>query len=74
VPADQARDWAMAAGDDYELLLAVPPQHGGRLATLARQLDLNFTLIGELRPGNGVRWTQGDQLLAAPAHGYDHFR
>ena len=25
VPMAQARDWALAAGDDYELLLAVPP-------------------------------------------------
>ncbi len=74
VPPSQAEEWALAAGDDYELLLAVPPQHWRALCDTARQLDLNLTLIGELRPGNGVRWTKSGAAFAMPARGYDHFR
>ena len=74
VSLQQARDWALAAGDDYELLLAVPPQHRDELAAAARRLDLNFAVIGELRRGNGVHWTLGGGSFAAPDRGYDHFR
>lgn len=74
VPLSQAEEWALAAGDDYELLLAVPPQHWRALCETARRLDLNLTSIGELRPGNGVRWTKSGAAFAVPARGYDHFR
>ncbi len=74
VSLPQAREWALAAGDDYELLLALAPQHRDELAGTARRLDLNFAVIGELRPGSGVHWTLGGKSFAAPAHGYDHFR
>jgi thiamine-monophosphate kinase len=74
VPLHQAREWALAAGDDYELLLAVPPRHRDALAAAAQGLDLNLTVIGELRPGTGVHWTADGGALAAPPQGYDHFR
>jgi thiamine-monophosphate kinase len=74
VPAAQAREWAVAAGDDYELLLAVSPQDADRLTEAARQLNLTLTAIGELRRGNGVTWELDGVAFAAPAHGYDHFR
>jgi thiamine-monophosphate kinase len=74
VPAAQARHWALAAGDDYELLLAVPPARFDELEAKARQLNLTFTAIGELRPGSGVTWGLNGAPFAAPAQGYDHFR
>jgi thiamine-monophosphate kinase len=74
VPAAQARDWALAAGDDYELLLAVPPARFDELEAKARQLNLTFTAIGELRPGSGVTWGLNGAPFDAPAQGYDHFR
>jgi thiamine-monophosphate kinase len=70
----QAREWALAAGDDYELLVAVPPERWDALAQVAVGLNLKLTTIGELRPGNGVHWMLGGQLFAAPEHGFDHFR
>ncbi len=70
----QAREWALAAGDDYELLLAVAPQRRDELEAVARRLALNFAVIGELRPGNGVHWTHDGAPFAAPSHGFDHFR
>ena len=71
---DQAREWALSAGDDYELLVAVPRQRFDELAAAARQLNLKFTAVGELRPGNGITWALDGRPLTAPAPGYDHFR
>jgi thiamine-monophosphate kinase len=74
VPVPAARRFALAAGDDYELLLAVPPHRFGELAGLARALNLTLTAIGDLRPGSGVTWVQDGAPYAVPGHGYDHFR
>jgi thiamine-monophosphate kinase len=73
-PLERARQWALSAGDDYELLLAVSPGRLAELTVLAQRLNLKLTTIGELRPGNGVTWTLDGEGYAAPTHGYDHFR
>jgi thiamine-monophosphate kinase len=70
----QARDWAIGAGDDYELLLAVPPRRLAELASLAAQLDLRLTAVGELRRGTGVSWALHGAKFTPAARGYDHFR
>jgi thiamine-monophosphate kinase len=72
--AAQGREWALAGGEDYELLLAVPAQRFGELAALAARLNLTLTAIGELRRGTGVTWALEGLPFAAPARGYDHFR
>jgi thiamine-monophosphate kinase len=70
----QGREWALAAGDDYELLMAVAPQRFDELAAVAARLNLTFTAIGELRRGTGVAWALEGLPFAAPARGYEHFR
>jgi thiamine-monophosphate kinase len=72
--AEQCRAWALGAGDDYELLLAVPPAHFGALAARAEQLNLRFTAIGELRRGNAVSWTLQGADYVPSVRGFDHFR
>jgi thiamine-monophosphate kinase len=74
VPAAQARDWALGAGDDYELLVAVAPRHYDELAARAGRLNLTLTVIGDLRPGFGVSWSLEGAPFAAPVQGFDHFR
>lgn len=74
VPTSRARELALAAGDDYELLVAVPPARFEELAGTARQLNLTLSAIGELRPGKGVSWSLQGAAFAAPARGFDHFR
>jgi thiamine-monophosphate kinase len=70
----QGHEWAIAAGDDYELLVAVPPQRFDELAAVAARLNLTFTAIGELGRGTGVTWALEGLPYAAPARGYEHFR
>jgi thiamine-monophosphate kinase len=70
----QARQWALGAGDDYELLLAVPTDRFPALSVRAAQLNLRLTAIGELRRGNAVKWTLHGAETDPRIRGYDHFR
>jgi thiamine-monophosphate kinase len=72
-PMHQARDWALAAGDDYELLLAVPAAHFAQLQAAAARLNLRLTGIGELRSGSGVTWSMNGADFRPASFGYDHF-
>jgi thiamine-monophosphate kinase len=71
--SSQARDWALAGGDDYELLLAVPAGRFSELEGAADQLNLTLTPIGELRAGSGVTWSLNGEDFAPRVSGYEHF-
>jgi thiamine-monophosphate kinase len=73
VSLTQARDFALGAGDDYELLLAVPPPRYTELAALAGQLNLTLTRIGEFRDGGGVTWSLNGRDFVPGVRGWDHF-
>jgi thiamine-monophosphate kinase len=73
VSETQAREWALAAGDDYELLLAVPPSMYPKLEAAARRLNLTLTIIGELSSGSGVKWSLHGADYIPAVSGYDHF-
>jgi thiamine-monophosphate kinase len=73
VPVAQALDWALTAGDDYELLLAVPAPRYAQLQAAAAQLNLMLTTIGELRSGSGVTWSLNGEDFLPASRGYDHF-
>lgn len=73
VSLSQAREWALAAGDDYELLLAVPPARFADLETAASRLDLRLTAVGELHDGSGVTWSLDGRDFRPVARGYEHF-
>jgi thiamine-monophosphate kinase len=73
VPAAQALAWALAAGDDYELLLAVPAPRYAELEAAAGQLNLRLTTIGELRAGGGVTWSLNGADFVPGVRGWDHF-
>jgi thiamine-monophosphate kinase len=73
VGAAQARDYALAAGDDYELLLAASPADYPKLEAAARQLNLTLSIIGELSSGSGVSWSVDGADYTPSASGFDHF-
>ncbi len=71
---ERARDLALGGGDDYELLLAVPPARFAALASRAAALNLTLTAIGELRRGNAVHWALESRSYVPTVGGYSHFR
>jgi thiamine-monophosphate kinase len=73
VSLSQARDWALAGGDDYELLFAVPSNRFTALKEAADQLNLTLTPIGELHAGAGVTWSLNGEDFALRVSGYEHF-
>ena len=67
---------ATGGGDDYELLLTVPPDVLGKLGPeFTRKFGLDLTRIGRVREGSGVCWVdKGGGPVDPPAHaGYEHF-
>jgi thiamine-monophosphate kinase len=64
---------AVAGGDDYELLIAVPKRAGGRFATVQRQArGVALTRIGELTRERGARLLRGGREEPLPT-GFVHF-
>jgi len=64
----------LTGGDDYELLLAVPPARSGALQAVAAAAGVQVTRIGRFVPGSGVTVLDGDGgpiLLDRP--GWSHF-
>ena len=69
----QALDWALGAGDDYELLLALRPSNLTKLNEIAVRLNLTLSIIGELHAGSGVQWMFNGDRFAPGVLGYNHF-
>lgn len=64
---------AVASGEEYELLVALPPAFGAAQAEAFREFhDLGLTRIGSCAAGEGVRFTDRGQTIAPP-RGFDHF-
>jgi thiamine-monophosphate kinase len=70
-------DWLAACltgGDDYELLLAVPPDRTDALSRASRTSGVRVTRIGAFRPGPPVvSVTLDGRALALDAAGWSHF-
>lgn len=68
-----AVDLAVAGGDDYELLFAVPPKRRSRLRAAARLFrGVPVTEIGELTADRALVIARGDHVAELPV-GYVHF-
>jgi thiamine-monophosphate kinase len=70
----QAREYALAGGDDYELLFTVPPPARAALVALAASGGAPAChCIGEIVAGRGVR-ILGERGEMPVPRGWDHFR
>ncbi len=67
-----AARFAAEGGEDYELLVALPPVFGERDAVeLTHACGVAMTSVGQVRTGAGARFVlQGSELVLG---GYDHF-
>ncbi len=63
----------LGGGDDYELLFTTAAADRGRVADLARGLDLALIEIGRIDTGRGVRVVDRDgREVSVPVPGYRH--
>jgi thiamine-monophosphate kinase len=74
LPLQQRLDYALAGGDDYELLFTAPVAQRAAVQAAAAQSATAVTRIGSIEAGSGVRLldAQGQEL---PNHyaSFDHF-
>jgi thiamine-monophosphate kinase len=69
-----ARDAALAGGDDYELLFTAPRERRGKVEALARRLDLPLTRIGAIRAGSNVSTLDAaGHEIEMTKRGWQHF-
>lgn len=74
VRASLGAEGALAGGEDYELLLAVPPERTPAFERACLRVEEPITRIGRLTPGGaGVIRDASGRSLRLPA-GFDHFR
>ena len=65
---------ALSGGEDYELLLAVPPARLRALQEVARRARTPVAVIGEMEAKAGIRVVKGGGSLHRPSRaGHDHF-
>ena len=68
----EARDYALAGGEDYELLFALPPDEP--LDLLAFSVDTPLTVIGEFTAGDAIEVVDANGArLDVTRAGHDHF-
>ncbi|MFO1157892.1 MAG: thiamine-phosphate kinase [Reyranellaceae bacterium] len=67
--------WAdiLGGGDDYELVIAVPPRKQGALQNAAKAAGVPVTRIGALVAGRGVQLTIDGRPARTAREGYVHF-
>jgi thiamine-monophosphate kinase len=67
-------DRMLTGGDDYELLMAVPPGHLATLIDQSRQKGIVLTRIGQIVPGSGLpSFHSGKQKKIYDKGSYSHF-
>ena len=74
VSADQALQWALSGGEDYELCFTVPEVNRGALDVAIGNLGVPFTCIGQVGPASeGLQFLQNGKPVTLDLKGYDHF-
>ena len=74
VSSSQAIDYALSAGDDYELLFTVSEEQKGHLETTLASANVQATYIGQMSGCAGkLELRQADKPYEYSAKGYEHF-
>ncbi len=64
----------LAGGDDYELCFTASPSNRNKIASLAEELGIRLTRIGEVCLGNGISVKDGQgKIITLENSGYEHF-
>jgi thiamine-monophosphate kinase len=71
---EDAVAYALAAGEDFELLFACPPTRAGAASQAAAELGIAVTQIGVVtEPERGVLLAQGGEYRPLAPEGFAHF-
>src|SRR5215472_5810498 len=70
---EAARELALTAGDDYELLFAVDPARAAELERELAPAQWNYRQIGVLREGAGAVVVRDGTVMEFSHSGYQHF-
>jgi len=74
ISPDQWLNWALAGGDDYELLFTAPPAARTLVAAAAHASQTPVTHIGHITLERGLRLVDGDgQAVPNTFTSFDHF-
>lgn len=74
VSAEQALQWALSGGEDYELCFTVSELNRGALDVAIGNLGIPFTCIGQVGPeSEGLQFLQNGKPVTLNLKGYDHF-
>ena len=67
-------DLAVSGGEDYRLLVTVPPKNGPAFERYLEKEDIRFHEVGEITKGKGVVFISEDGARRTPdVSGFDHF-
>ena len=72
--AERAPGYALSGGDDYELLLCIPPNRWADAAAAAAAVGLSLSAVGRICAGAGVTWSMNGAAFQPSGAGYEHFR
>ncbi|MCE0488947.1 thiamine-phosphate kinase [Pantoea sp. Mb-10] len=72
--AEQALNWALSGGEDYELCFTVPEVNRGALDVALGHLGVPYTCIGQIAPdAEGLTLLQHGKPRSVNYTGFDHF-
>jgi thiamine-monophosphate kinase len=70
---DEAINYALTSGDDYELCFTVPEEFVSPVEVSMAGVGVNFSQIGRIVPGSGIEYYRGDEKVDMQVQGYEHF-
>ncbi len=73
VGKEHAIEYALAGGEDYELLFTVPDEQTVALDTALKQTGVKFTKIGQITADGKLTLRQGKQEYIHHKQGFKHF-
>jgi thiamine-monophosphate kinase len=70
---DQAIDYALSAGDDYELCFTIPEENLDKLELVAKSTNCGFSQIGRITGGSELRFCRDGNAVEINLSAYQHF-
>ncbi|RTR38343.1 thiamine-phosphate kinase [Shewanella canadensis] len=73
VSKDEALNYALMGGEDYELLFTVPEAQKGALETALANAGVQFTQVGQITTGDSVKLIRDGERFISNNLGFEHF-